>query len=279
MHLQEKKRHIFGSFFKHLKQIQVYSIYRCLIYEPSIVLQSHFFLWNTSMCSRSWISTCVFFSSSPPKNDLFSPLDVFTAIFIKKSPSNTHFFFGRIFLGTFSKLHRGESQIPVECVCSMNSPRLVWGNESFHSETWRWSQKKIPFANLRPQWFDGLDFYSVSKKWNEAIPGSPLPPFFIGWIPSHHYLSRGLNGGWLPEGSIGLPWKNWKPLKPAPLPTIMVLSYVFQVCQNWCANHPQQKKGGSQHQPSAVGCFEKCEAAIFGKPTKNHHGINISYEQ
>ena len=40
-----------------------------------------------------------------------------------------------------------------------------------------------------------------------------------------------------------------------------------------------KKKGGSQQQPSAVGCFEKCEAAIFGKPTKNHHGINISDEQ
>ena len=82
-------------------------------------------------------------------------------------------------------------------------------------------------------------------------------------LSSHHFLvrvmtrttmisSRGLNGGWLPRGfywtSLEFPAVatfisiNWKPLKPAPLPTITVLSYVFQVCQNWCANHPQQKK-------------------------------------
>ena len=33
----------------------------------------------------------------------------------------------------------------------------------------------------------------------EQFPGSPWPPFFIGWFPNHHYFSRGENHH--PKGS------------------------------------------------------------------------------
>ena len=173
--------HIFGTFFKHLKQIQVYHRW----FMNYLLCYSPIFSYEIPQCVVGHGFQPVFFGSSPPKKwPSFSPSDVFTAIFFKnKSPSKKPHHLGDFFSWNFLESASWRvAKIPVECGLFYEFTAIGLGQ--WIISLWNLT---LVAETPRPQWFLMALIFILSQKngmKQSLSPGSPWPPFFIGWFPN-----------------------------------------------------------------------------------------------